>query len=635
MPTGQIDRDIDAGTAIHQEMLYSKVRLLVITSIILAACASLAIALGPLADTKQFITRSSTSLLTYTQPAAVAAAILSMIPALYALTAVLCRRIITAAAVLAGAGMSSIGLLILDIQLLAQPINANRLELFQPISAGQIEFGWSIYVVLLGHAVAVLAGLGGAIASYHATELDSHLVKGQEDSDGVNHTVAHHVGWPMSTAVVILSVGVAVGEFLAPLTSTDLVVLVYPSVQGPLWLAVAAVVLAFVAVIGAASALTSNNFSVASAILAGVGITLGQLAIIRLVVGLKSGEAIGTGIGSWVVFFCSVGLLLCSISLRPAMVLRSKDRTGIRAISTVKKGVRQGLSKNSVRVSSISGYSPDFVTRAHRVVGILGLSTATCAIAGAVLPVSEHSTESVSDAQYGVRLVILAGILLAAASVWLFFRDFAEAAQPAVAVFLLTLMGVSAQAGQSIAFALVDYRSVLQVGGYVLICSWFTLLATLIAIGVASAAQRDSVGFTSRVVVRKSFMGVLGAATICAVLALCLPLYRGSVQVAPWLGQFPPGVDVWMQLIFAGGIVVSATVALKSSARQARILALAMSAGIAVYLLSWPLTAQRFIDPSPTAAVIPAILAVLLFIGAAFLVQPDPLLSTKSSKKRR
>ncbi|MGW3484171.1 hypothetical protein ACWDAE_19095, partial [Rhodococcus indonesiensis] len=71
---------------------------------------------------------------------------------------------VRAAALLSGAGFVALGAVLLDVALFTDALDADRLELFRPVTAAGLAAGPGAGVVLAGHLASVVAGVLGAVA---------------------------------------------------------------------------------------------------------------------------------------------------------------------------------------------------------------------------------------------------------------------------------------------------------------------------------------------------------------------------------------------------------------------------------------------------------------------------------------
>ncbi|GAB2656784.1 hypothetical protein ABI214_07585 [Prescottella soli] len=149
-PTGKRPTDRPAGRGDAGPGLLPYV------AVALATVGALAVAAGTLGSVAR--SASDGTRIPAVGTAAVVAVVLALsVPVVAGILAV--RRSPAGAALLVGAGLVSAGLCVMDVQLWTGPIDANRLELFRPVTAGGIEAGPGAALVLAGHVCAVVAGI--------------------------------------------------------------------------------------------------------------------------------------------------------------------------------------------------------------------------------------------------------------------------------------------------------------------------------------------------------------------------------------------------------------------------------------------------------------------------------------------
>ena len=170
------------------------------------------------------------------------------------------RRPALAGGLLAGIGAVSLGVAILDVQLFVDAIDANRLDLFRPISAGSIDAGPGAYLALAGHCLLVLSGVLGLVAVHRESERDGYGSARAAEFDG--RSVGGRIGaWP--TALLILVAVVFVLSLFGPsFSSQDPIFLVKPLVDSASATAVGTGLVGVAVLVAVAAALTSISLPV-------------------------------------------------------------------------------------------------------------------------------------------------------------------------------------------------------------------------------------------------------------------------------------------------------------------------------------------------------------------------------------
>ncbi|MDG3012214.1 hypothetical protein G4X40_18905 [Rhodococcus sp. D2-41] len=525
-------------------------------------------------------------------PAAVVVALCAFAPGLLAALALRSRRASLGAGLLAGSGAVAVGLTVLDVQLLVGPIDANRLELLRPLTAAHLSPGPGAVVVLVGHLLAVAAGL---VALSAARRLDDQPMPDREPDGEEGRAVGAQLGSAAVLAVSVAAAVAVVGLFGAALTSSDPVVLTHSVVDAPYPVAFGTVaVVAGLLLVVAMALVTCSRWTSAGA-LTGAGLGVLQLSGGRLTAGLGAGDRIGVSAAT--VWSTVAAVALVVIGLAIPVVADLRDRA-------VPAPVRAG-----------NGRAPS-IGRAHRVAGLCGLVTAVVAVVGAVLPVLRVSAGLPEPRIYATRVELAAGVLLAIVAVWLLLSEYAVRVRPVLAVvWTVPLLGATAVL-ESVVFA-SDVPGVgLGPGAFAAGLVVIGAVTTGVAAGMAGAAERSEIDTSVDPEVDRPGAVVTGIGAAAAVVSLVLPLYTapdvgGRSFAAAWIGHLPWGWDVWGQVVTAVAIASAALVAAR--ARPARGAALSAGCTIAVigYLATGPLTWARVPDHRVGPAMFVGALAVV------------------------
>ncbi|OZE87456.1 hypothetical protein CH305_02255 [Rhodococcus sp. 15-649-2-2] len=536
--------------------------------------------------------------------AAVVAVALPILVAVAAAVGAATRRMEFAAALLAGYGAVALGITLLDIALLSDPIDANRLELFRPLSAAMLDSTIGAQILLVGHAASVLAGVAGWSAVHRAGLGDGygHSVY----SEHVGRASAGRVGSLLGALLGAFGVLAAVAAFSSLYRSEDPVVIVTAIVESPVFVAVGSGVVGVAALVVVASALASLSPLVASGASVGAGLGVLGFAGVGLLAGLSTGARVSAGLGAYLGTAAGIGLLVCGAALAP--VAAARDRRALQRAQEREAGAR--------RARGVAGPG---ATRWHAAAGSAGVLAGALFVVGSLLPILETDSGTAVPQILATRVVLVAGFVMILGSVPLMFSEFASAARPFVALFWLGAVSAAASVLQSVVLA-EDVDGVdTGIGALAVIAGVVVAAVTGLLALFAGSAERDDVDTSADVSTDGVVLGagLLGAALLA--IGLALPLYRGSDVTAATVTEFPWGWDTWGQMVLAVGIVVAALVAARArAARGTVLLAAAAVAGI-VHLASWPLTSARATDPVMGPAVLPLVVGIVVLGVAAAL----------------
>ncbi|QBJ97534.1 hypothetical protein ERC79_17490 [Rhodococcus sp. ABRD24] len=568
-------------------------------AVALAVLSGFAIAAGFLVPVAR-VESSGAELHAVGAAALVGAAFALAVPAA-ATVALLARRTALVGGLLAGAGSVAVGMSVLDLQLWTGPIDANRLELFRPLTAAAITAGPGAAVVLIGHVGAAVAGLLGLMVIHRASHADGYGASPDPEASG--RPAGSRIGLGLAAGTVASAIVSAFALFAPPLSSADPVIVV-PEVLGSG--APAAIGAAFlaVAILGVvAAALAATDVTVAAGAVAGAALALLGLVGARLAGGL-AGERLAPGSGTvWGTL--SAGALVLASAAIPVVVRRRE----MRAVA--------GLTAISQQPRRLAAHERTHYW--HVAAGATGTAAGLLAGAGAMLPVLTVPAPLTDPVIPATRIALVAGAVLAVASVWLLLSEFAALVRPAVGVLWAPVVAAATAVVQAAAPAREIPGVGFGAGTWLIALSALAALAAGALAGLAGAAERDDVDTSETVVADRPVLVVGGLAAVTAFVAFALPLYRGSDGTAAALGRFPWGLEAWGQLLLAVTIVAAVVVAMQ--ARPARGAALFAGAAVAIgiHVASWPLVASRLADPSAGPGMGPAILAVVLLVVAAVL----------------
>lgn len=579
----------------------------VVAAVVLALIAAAAAVAAPLIGVVRSVDGSPVG--DGVTAAAVLAGALPVVVAVGALTAVAVKRIELAAALLAGYGAVTLGTALLDVALLSDPIDANRLELFRPLSAAMLDATAGARILLLGHAASVLAGVAGWSAVHRAGLGDGygHSVY----SEHVGRASASRVGPLFGSLLGAFGVLAAVAAFSSLYRSEDPVVIVNAVVESPVFVAVGSGIVGVAVLVVVASALASLSPMVASGAVLGAGLGLLGFAGVGLLAGLFTGSRVNAGLGAYVGTAGGIGLLICGAALAP--VAAARDRRALQRAKEREKGVR------GTRGGAGTGATTPGSNKWHAAAGSAGVVAGVLFVVGSLLPILETDSGTAVPQILATRVVLVAGFVMILGSVPLLFSEFASAVRPFVALFWLGAVSAAASVLQSVVLA-EDVDGVgTGTGALAIIAGVVAAAVTGLLALFAGSAERDDVDTSADVSTDGVVLSVGSFGAVLLAIGLALPLYRGSDVTAPTVTEFPWGWDTWGQVVLAAGIVVAAIVAARArAARGSVLLAAAAAAGI-VHLASWPMTSARATDPVMGPAVVPLVVGIVVLGVAAAL----------------
>lgn len=508
-----------------------------------------------------------------------------------------------AGALTAGYGAVSVGLLVLDLGLVNSPIDANRLELFRPTTAESLQAGLGTYLLIAAHALAVVGGLFGLLAINRASFDDGYGHSTRADLTG--RASAARIGGLAALVAAVAAVVGAASMFAAPYDSIDSIVLVPAVVDAPLTTAIGSAVVALAVLVVVAAALASISPTVAAGATLGAGLGLLGLSGSRVIAGVGSGPTIDPSVGAWIGAAAAIVLVAVGLLVIPLSALRDR-RSGAARIE------RADLAK-----------SGGAAMRWHVAAGSAGVLAGVLLCAGGLLPVLEVPDGLPNLTILATRIAVIAGFLLVVVSVPLFFSLFASVVRPATGVLAVAAVMAAAGVLQSVVLATDIDGIALGTGGVATLLAVLAALACGAAVLLAGSAERDDVDtsdsdFDGRI----ASVAVLGA--IVSAVGLALPLYRGADVTAPALLELPWGWDGWGQALLAVALVGSAVVAARSRPQRGTALLAGGVVAMVVYLLGWPLTQGRALDPVVGAGALFGVLGAVILAVAAVLSARRP-----------
>ncbi|WKK12257.1 hypothetical protein QYN14_01200 [Rhodococcus ruber] len=554
-----------------------------LAALVLAALGATAVAVAPLLP----VVRADTG------PVGAASGAASLVAAVVALAVPagavsLARRrgplpAVRAAALLAGAGFVALGAALLDVALFTDALDADRLELFRPVTAAGLAAGPGAGVVLAGHLASVLAGALGAVAVRQLeAEPDAHLPG--EDRPAVART-----GAPAAAGVAGAALAAAGALLAPPFVSKDPVLLGSGVLDATPAAAIGALVAAVAVLLAATWALVTSSSAAAAGALAGAG--LGALGILgpRLAAGL-SGARLTPSSAAAVGVLAAV-LLVAAAAALPRLVARSDHAAG-----------------------PVPRVLPSAPAARHRQAGVAGLVTGAVATVGSLLPALSVPAGAAPELP-AARMLFAAGLLVLALSMWLLLSEFAAPLRPAVVVPAAGVVTAAGAVLQSWVLAAGLPGVGAGPGTWLAGAAILGAAVTGVFVVLAGGAERDGIDTSVERIAGPVARTVGAAAALTAGAGVLLPLQPGAGSVL----SYPWGYDVWGRAVLAVAVVAAVLVAARARPARGSVLLLGAAASVALYAASWVLVRTPEQEPVNGVLTLPAILGVVLLLAAAWL----------------
>ena len=515
------------------------------------------------------------------QPAAAAVTgVLALVMPFLAVLLLRGGRVLGSIGVLSGGAAAGVGAVVLDVQLFTGPIDANRFELFRPTSAATLHAGTGAVVVVVGHALVVLAGVLALWTMRRSALLDDPDVfdtglLGGGDAESRGTSLAGRCGRRMST-VTGLAAGVAAAALFAPpLGSADPVVLVSAVVESARPLLIGTALLAVAVLVVTALALVSTSVPAGAGAVAGVALgALGVFAPRLVAAGLL--DRISVGVGSVLGTVATLVLLACA-----AVLARSS---------------RPGLSRAPAPADRTTEVRLPNAARMHLLTAVLGLLSGAAAVVAALLPILTTPAGVAQPQIYPARVLLLAGVVLAAVCAGMVTGTIAPLLRPVVAIVWVTpVLGAD-----GVLQAVLVATSVPGIGAGP--GAWITVLAVLLAAGcgisagLAGAVERDDVDTSGEHNTGRGVAVTAAVAMGAALLGLGFPLYTGSGATAAALTSRAWGWDSRGLAVVLVALLSALVVAVRARPAPGLALLVGVELVLIVHLVSWPLTAARLGD---------------------------------------
>ncbi|WP_072842882.1 hypothetical protein [Rhodococcus tukisamuensis] len=547
--------------------------------------------------------------------AAIVAAVCAAAAPVLALLALLRRRPAAAGALLAGAGAVALGLAVMDLQLWESPIDANRLELFRPLTAARLDAGPGAVAVLLGHGLAVLAGVLGMVTVARAAEADGYGRSDFPDHDGA--AVGRRIGAPLSAAAATAALILAAALCAAPLHSADPVLLMRPLLGSPAATAIGTALVAVAVLVVVAAALVSVSPAVASGALLGAATAALGLVGSRLVAGLV---ADGVSAGPGPVAGTLAALALVAVAAAVPVVAPARARRGLDRLLS---GPARRSGDPVLGRKAAESAARARLDRRHAVAGVATVAAGVLAVVGALLPLLALPAGVPEPRLLVTRLALVAGATLVVAGAWLLLSEFAALVRPAVGVLWAAQVMAVAAALQAVVVASDLPGAGPGLGAVVLGLSAVAATVAGIAVAIAGSVERDGIDTSAPPEPRTAVLAIGVPAALASVAGLALPLYRGTDFGPASVAQWPWGWDLWGRALLAVVVATAVWVAARSRPARAASLLVGSAVGMGIYLIGWPLTSARVAEPVAGLGAVGAILGVVL-LGAAAVVAVRP-----------
>ncbi|MGH3880371.1 MAG: hypothetical protein ACRDSK_25395 [Actinophytocola sp.] len=556
--------------------------------------------------------------------------LLAAAPPLIAVALVIFGRALTAAGVLTGAGLLSVGRALVDLQFIQDGLQVSRPELLVPTSLAELVPATGLWLLVGGHLATGAAGLlaagraGATPGSAYGLELDSRptgtgptdatysapaypaAANGPgngagwpsgagEASDGPDErrtsekTRGRAMGWALGFATIA-----AVGLVMPPFRSENAFQLGHDLIGSPTLVRVGLLLIVAAVVGGCVFAAGSARPAVARGVILGVLLATAAVTLPQIVAGLTV-ERLSPDVGPYLAL---ASLLLLTILI---FVLRG-------TVMTTGEGGDTELQLETGRV--------------HLVTGVLGVLAGVAALIGAVGP--QLVVDGLAEPEsYANRQLIPVGVLVAALGAALLANRWAAAVRPAFVVSLGAVVLVGT-ATLDAAFTGAGISDTVHIGAGVWFAAASMLIAAAAAISaaVAGSAERDDVDLTERTT-HLSVAAPAGAAILFSVGAFGFPMIAAPDFVAP---------GIWSDFRLASwGLVVAMLVVivaglLATVARPARAGALLLGAAavVGIHALELPMTSDRTTDAAAGSGTWLAIVAFVAFLIAAGVALAGP-----------
>ncbi|GAB2980737.1 hypothetical protein GCM10027184_33970 [Saccharothrix stipae] len=469
---------------------------------------------------------------------------------------------LTAAAALIAPAVFAVGRLLNDLQLLVDPVDASRPELFRPVDLDAPTPTAGGWLLLAGHVLLIVAG---ALATLGA-EPD---VRSERASFVL----------PATAGIVA-----GIGLFTAPFGSTDALIPARGPFESPTLPMLGGLVLTLAAPALAVLAASATTDEARKGGLLGLAAVLFSFALPPVVTALVV-DGVDLAVGPFLVLAAAVAL---AWPRRAGRDVAGQDTTG-------KDVAEHDLELPGQR-------------RLHVIAAVLGLVAAAAAAIGASTDQLVLPEGFPAPTAYAARLLWPAAIATAVLAAALLAN---AAARPAFTVVTATIPLAAAGALDAV-FAATQVNAI-QPGPGV----WFTAgsvaaaAAAAVTAALAGAVERDEVGVTAAEP-PLPLVAVTLIAALLAVGAFALPVLRAPDLVP--IGAFGLRVGSSGLLVALVAVVAAAAVALKARPDRGAALLLGAAVVTGVRALEYPLTAARAAEAAPGPGLWLATAATVAFL---------------------
>ncbi|MFE9744937.1 hypothetical protein ACFYOT_08545 [Saccharothrix saharensis] len=484
---------------------------------------------------------------------------LALLPTALAAVFLVRGQVLTAAAALVAPAVFAVGRLLDDLQLLVDPVDAARPELFRLTSLEPPAPVAGLWLLLAGHVLLVVAG---ALATLGA-EPD---VRSERASFVLPATAGTLAG---------------LGLFTAPFTSTDALIPARGTFDSPTLPMLGGLVLTLAAPALAVLAASATTHEARKGGLLGLAAVVLAVALPPVVTAFAV-DGVGPAVGPFLALAAAVALAW------PQRVVKDED-----------------AEEHDVELPG--------ARRLHVIAAVLGLVAAAAAAVGASTDHLVLPDGFPPPADYAARLLwpaaIATGVLAAALLV-------KAAVRPAFTVVTATVPLAAAVALDAVFTATKVDAVQPGVGVWFTAGSVVAAAAAAATAALAGAVERDEVGTSTT----EPALPLVAATLIAVLLALgafALPVLRAPDYVP--IGAFGLRVGSFGLLVALLAVVVAGVVALK--ARPGRGAALLLGAAVVTAVRAWeyPLTAARAAEAAPGPGLWLAAAATVAFIVAGAL----------------
>ncbi|MGW4114092.1 hypothetical protein ACWEFJ_24750 [Actinosynnema sp. NPDC004786] len=484
-------------------------------------------------------------------------ALLAVLPTALAAVFLARGQELTAAAALVAPAVFAVGRLLNDLQLVLDPVDASRPELFRPQSLAAPTPTAGAWLLVAGHVLLIAAG---ALATLGA-EPDVR---------------SERAGFVRPATAGIVA---GIGLFTAPFTSTDALIPARGPFESPTLPMLGGLVLTLAAPALAVLAASATTHEARRGGLLGLAAALLALALPPIATALAV-DRVGPAVGPFLVLAAAVALAW------PQRTPKDADPYDLEL-----PGQR----------------------RLHVIAGTAGLLAAAAAAAGASTAQLVVPAGFPAPTAYAARLLWPAAIALAVLAAALLAK---AAVRPAFTVATATV-GLAAAGALDAVFAATRVNLV-QPGVGVWFTAGSVVAAAVAAVlaALAGAVERDEVGTTTT----EPPLPLVATTLIAALLALgafALPVLRAPDFVP--FGAFGLRVGSFGLLVALLAVVAAAGIALKARPGRGAALLLGAAVVTAVRALEYPLTAARAAEAAPGPGLWLAVAATAAFLVAGAL----------------